>query len=226
MSLYICSFGVIGQWSADVTEHIHIMKVKNPLRFINNNNYDPQICHYLNHADKCNRFDLAISLLDGKLSIKNLEVVREEHEDDDIDKTWMWRLSPWKFHPGLSDLISHVLSQTILQSSKCYSTKVELIPIQLCSFVVGRTALHLVCNPSIRNISVNEVTIMFNLPDLHPTLADFLHHEVTSGHHVYATSGPQRAGPEAELPFNKLQVWFKIHLQEMDFHDAHKIYPA
>ncbi|KIK31880.1 hypothetical protein CY34DRAFT_27296 [Suillus luteus UH-Slu-Lm8-n1] len=104
--------------------------------------------------------------------------------------------------------------------------KVGSIPIPLCSFVVGCTALHLAYNPSIRNISVNEVAIMFNLPDLRPALADFLHREVTSGHCVHAISGPQRAGPEAELPFDKLQVWFKIRLQETDFHDAHKIRPA
>ncbi|KAG0691620.1 hypothetical protein DFH29DRAFT_884047 [Suillus ampliporus] len=51
----ICNSGVIAQWSADVTEHVHITEVKDPARSSNNNNYDLQICRYL---------DLATNLLD------------------------------------------------------------------------------------------------------------------------------------------------------------------
>ncbi|KAG2751368.1 hypothetical protein P692DRAFT_20872467 [Suillus brevipes Sb2] len=40
----IYNSGVIGQWSANVTEHAHITEVKDPTRSSNNNNYDPQIC--------------------------------------------------------------------------------------------------------------------------------------------------------------------------------------
>ncbi|KAG2108585.1 hypothetical protein DEU56DRAFT_874529 [Suillus clintonianus] len=36
--------GVIGQWSADITEHAHITEIKDPARSSNNNNYDTQIC--------------------------------------------------------------------------------------------------------------------------------------------------------------------------------------
>ncbi|KAG1823934.1 uncharacterized protein BJ212DRAFT_1296451 [Suillus subaureus] len=39
----IHSSGMIGQWSADATEHAHIMEVKDPARSTNNNNYDLQI---------------------------------------------------------------------------------------------------------------------------------------------------------------------------------------
>ncbi|KAG2047667.1 hypothetical protein BDR06DRAFT_985100 [Suillus hirtellus] len=40
----ICNSGVIGQWSADITEHAHITEIKDPARSSNNNNYDTQIC--------------------------------------------------------------------------------------------------------------------------------------------------------------------------------------
>ncbi|KAG1767510.1 hypothetical protein EDD22DRAFT_773070 [Suillus occidentalis] len=36
--------GVIRQWSADVTEHVHVTEIKDPARASNNHNYDPQIC--------------------------------------------------------------------------------------------------------------------------------------------------------------------------------------
>jgi hypothetical protein len=56
--------GIIGQWSANITEHTHIMEIKDPARSSNNNNYDTQICQHLDHAEKCRHFELATSLLD------------------------------------------------------------------------------------------------------------------------------------------------------------------
>ncbi|KAG2059355.1 hypothetical protein BDR06DRAFT_967893 [Suillus hirtellus] len=80
----ICNSGVIAQWSADVTKHAHITKVKDPARSSNNHNYDLQICYYLDCADKCNQFDFATSLSDCS---EDLGVVGEEivEEDDKID---------------------------------------------------------------------------------------------------------------------------------------------
>jgi len=96
-----------------------------------------------------------------------------------------------------------------------------------CSFVDKCTAFHLGYDPSIWSITVDEVVIKFGLPDLRPAIADFLQHEATYGHqHVHSISGPRRAGSTAVLQFDKVQVWFKIHLQEMDFHDTHTIKPA
>ncbi|KAG1765452.1 hypothetical protein EDD22DRAFT_775043, partial [Suillus occidentalis] len=203
----IHSSGVIGQWSADATEHAHIMEVKHPTRSTNNNNCDLQICRYLDHTNKCDRFDLAIGLLDGKLSIEGLEVVREEHKDDDIDENADVEIIPMEIpsrtqqSDQLHPIMNYFMIVKILQHKKVGS-----IPIPLCSFIVGRTALHFAYDPSIRNISIDEVAIIFNLPDLCPAVADFLHCEVTSGYCVHTISGPQRAGSEAELPFNKLQV--------------------
>ncbi|KAG2134545.1 hypothetical protein DEU56DRAFT_756971, partial [Suillus clintonianus] len=77
------------------------------------------------------------------------------------------------------------------------------------------------------SITVDEVAITFGLPDLRQAIADFLQREATYGQrHVHAIGGPRRAGPGAVLPFDKVQVWFKIRLQEMDLHDTHAIKPA
>jgi hypothetical protein len=40
------------------------------------------------------------------------------------------------------------------------------IPLPLRSFVVGRVAFHLAYDPSIQNITVDDVAIKFGLPDL------------------------------------------------------------
>ncbi|KAG1861537.1 hypothetical protein DFJ58DRAFT_657398, partial [Suillus subalutaceus] len=63
----ICNTSVNMQWSADAMEHAHITEIKNPACSSNNNNYDSQICCYLDHVDKCCCFDLATSLLDLRL---------------------------------------------------------------------------------------------------------------------------------------------------------------
>ncbi|KAG1720474.1 hypothetical protein EDB19DRAFT_1917942 [Suillus lakei] len=67
---------------------------------------------------------------------------------------------------------------------------------------------------------------MFGLPDLQSAIADFLHREATYGNHIHSIGGPRRAVHGAELPFDKVQVWFKIHLQETEFHNPHNIQHA
>ncbi|KAG1880194.1 hypothetical protein F4604DRAFT_1922876 [Suillus subluteus] len=206
--------GVIAQWSADVTEHAHITEVKDPARSSNNNNYDLQICRYLDCTDKCNRFDLATGLLDHS---EDPGVVGEEfvEEDDEIDDdTPAELLSPTRRPRQPRPITDYFSIAKILQQKEIGS-----VPVPLCSFVVGRAALHLAYDPSIKNISVDEVAIMFGLPDLRPAIADFLHREVTYGNHIHSIGGPRRAAHGAELPFDKVQVWFKVHLQETDFHD-------
>ncbi|KAG2047506.1 hypothetical protein BDR06DRAFT_976686 [Suillus hirtellus] len=40
------------QWSADATEHAHMSEIKEPAWQMNNNDYDPQICHHLDREEK------------------------------------------------------------------------------------------------------------------------------------------------------------------------------
>ncbi|KAG1768243.1 hypothetical protein EV702DRAFT_979542, partial [Suillus placidus] len=189
----IRSSGVMGQWSVDVIEHTHITEIKDPARSSNNNNYDPQICHHLNRTDKCNQFELAISLLDHKQSTEELQGVGGEFTDEDDES-----------------------DQRAMGS----------VPVLLRTFVVRWMAFHLAYDPSIRSITLDEVAVKFGLPDLRLAMADFLHHEVTYGNRVHPIGGPRRAGHNTEVPFDKVQVWFKICLQETEFHDIHGIRPA
>lgn len=54
--------GSLLQWLADTTEHAHIKVVKDPTSRMNNQNYDSQICRYLNHAEKCQQFNTVVAL--------------------------------------------------------------------------------------------------------------------------------------------------------------------
>ena len=58
----ICDNGVPMQWSADPTEHCHITEVKDPSCSGNCQDYESQICRYLNHIKKCWLFNLATAI--------------------------------------------------------------------------------------------------------------------------------------------------------------------
>ncbi|KAG1796046.1 uncharacterized protein HD556DRAFT_1234897, partial [Suillus plorans] len=89
------------------------------------------------------------------------------------------------------------------------------------------TSFHLAYAPSIRNISVDDTALKFGLPDLRPAITDFLGHEAAHGQDfVHTIGGARRARPVAPLPFEKLKVWFKLRLQDTDFHDVSIIRPA
>ena len=92
--------GVPEQWSADLTEHAHIMMIKNPARSSNNNNYDPQICRSLDRTERFFRFELATSLRenehqldpeDGNLLISNSDDADSNSDDDDDDEKRLYR---------------------------------------------------------------------------------------------------------------------------------------
>ncbi|KAG1879921.1 hypothetical protein F4604DRAFT_1880050 [Suillus subluteus] len=220
----ICNTSVPMQWSADATEHAHITAIKDPARSSNNNNYDPQICHYLDREEKCRRFDLATGLLDPykvKLAPGGFDEGDDEDEgdEDDIPADLLFTIPV----PGRSQPITNyfVVAQHLRHKD------VGSVPLPLRTFTVGRTAFHLAYSPSIRTITINEVAVKFGLPDLRAALVDFLYREATHGqHHVHSIGGGQRADPHVQLPFDNLQVWFKLCLQNTDFHENSNIEPA
>ena len=58
----IMQVGSLLQWSADTTEHTHIEVIKNLASMMNNQDYDSQICHALDHNEKCWQFKTTIVL--------------------------------------------------------------------------------------------------------------------------------------------------------------------
>lgn len=215
--------GVIGQWSADVTEHAHITEVKDPARSTNNNNYDPQICRHLDRTEKCRRFELATRLLDHEESTGKREDADPDDEDPDDEDPDVNDADELPIGATRSRPITNYFEiSRLLQRQELGS-----VPLPLRSFVVKHTALHLAYDPSIRKITVDEAACKFALPDLRPAIADFLQREATYGHgHVHAIGGPRRAGPTAILPFDKIEIWVKIRVQERDLYDAHIVRPA
>ena len=79
------------------------------------------------------------------------------------------------------------------------------------------TAFHLASKPSL-TLSVDKVATMFNLPDLHAALAQSLYCLQTGmPHHVLGV----RSRENHALLFDCLQIWCKIHVQQMQYYDKH-----
>ncbi|KAG1729418.1 hypothetical protein EDD22DRAFT_960913 [Suillus occidentalis] len=200
--------GVSLQWTPTPL-NTHITEIKDPARSSNNNNYDPQICRHLDRTDK-------------------LEAAGHDHGDGDVDFDAdvdhdIPNLLAMSKYPGHSRPTTNYFEiAKVLQHREAGT-----VPVPLRSFVIERTAFHLAYDPSIRNISVDDAAIKFGLPDLRPAIADFLRREDTHGRdHIHTIGGARRAGPTTPLPFDKLQVWFKLRLQDTDFHDISIIRPA
>ena len=58
----ICNNEAPIQWSADTTEWRHVMKIKEPSCSSNNQEYESQICHFLDCANKCQHFNIATAM--------------------------------------------------------------------------------------------------------------------------------------------------------------------
>jgi hypothetical protein len=115
------------------------------------------------------------------------------------------------------------------KARKVFAARDEAIPHPPRTFIAGGTAIHLNYNPSHTRVSVDDVTTNFNIPDLHVVLSEFLLHDVRERGEVYGVGGPNRR-PSIEcpliLPFDHLQLWYTVHLQETAFHNSSITLPA
>ena len=62
--------GVAIQWTADVTERCHVTEIKVPSRSSNNQEYESQICRYLDREEKCRLFDLATAVREARIDLR------------------------------------------------------------------------------------------------------------------------------------------------------------
>jgi hypothetical protein len=81
----IRQLGVAIQWLADITEHTHISEIKTPTSASNNNNYNPQICRYLDQAEKCCTFELATTLCRKELSASSHNLAKLDGSDSECE---------------------------------------------------------------------------------------------------------------------------------------------
>ncbi|KAI6003153.1 hypothetical protein EDD15DRAFT_2385610 [Pisolithus albus] len=190
-----------------------ICRVGVSIQCSNNNNYDPQICQQLDRLERCRNFDLAMSIKDPALRRDVVTAATDDRESDDEQS------NP---HAGLQTTTDYFVRSCHLALSSP-----DTIPLPCRSFSVGPVAFNLAYSPNIRRISVDQAAEEFSLPDLRGALADFLSHKkirgVDSVHPI--GGGPRRAAENVELPFEHIQIWFKLRLQTVEVH-TNSVLPA
>jgi hypothetical protein len=84
-------------------------------------------------------------------------------------------------------------------------------PLPFRTVMHGEMALHLTRDPSMKTMAISDVMDKFNLPDLHGALTDFLDH--VNNEQPLRIGGHRAANADSPLPFNCLQVWTKVQVQ-------------
>lgn len=219
------------QWSADVTEHAHILMIKNPARRSNNNDVDPQICRYLDRLERCSGFELATSLRENQCGDgaqepvdntdadsdngRGCEVTVEGDLDDDaqlfqtVAKLGQPKRSPTNYFIKARELVSSPPAS---------------VPFPLRTFISSNSAINLARDPKVNRSSIDNVAVQFGIPDLRSALGDYLARE--SSKLLHSVGGPRSSAHNCRLPFTHLAVWHTIRIQQSPFHSSSEPVPA
>ncbi|KAF8814617.1 hypothetical protein BYT27DRAFT_7326430 [Phlegmacium glaucopus] len=237
----VCDNGAPIQWSADHTERCNITEIKVPSRAGNNQGYEPQICRYLDRDEKCRQFDLATAICEAKIDFHSLFCSSDADDDNgNVEYSGLFEDPEEPNNESLStinstsDLFTHIQPVTRLSGAvRHHANYFELAnalelntyprsPLPHRTIIRGRTALHLSRDPTMK-LTVDDAMNRFNLPDLRGAFADFLQHG--GGGDLPLIGGRRIADANAELPFDYLQIWTKLQLQNHAYHPPYDILP-
>ncbi|KAG0698406.1 hypothetical protein DFH29DRAFT_983887 [Suillus ampliporus] len=210
----ICQVGSLMQWSADTTEHAHITLIKDPADSTNHNNYDAQICRFLDWNEKCRNFQIMTSIITQSRSHQQAAASPTIDDDSHVGG------------PGVNEEVvaddlwgpRHIVTDFFKIAQQVSSDIKAAKPLR--TFLVNTSmAIHLNFDASIQRIPVDVVAEKFSLPDLRGALADYVEQEGHTGLPTFhKLQGPRCAQPDAPLPFDDLRVWFKVRIQQASYH--------
>jgi Plavaka transposase len=226
--------GAAIQWTADTTERYHITEIKDPSDHSNNQAYEAQICRHLDRRERCRQFDIATAICEANADMPHLGDV---DDDDSLSEDSGHEPEGRTSHPvtttaGLLPSLRTVapVSGTIRRCVDYFELAGALqrgfyprAPLPFRTVVDGETALHLTRDPTMKTMTIGDIMNKFNLPDLCGALADFLD-RVNNGQPL-KIGGRRAADTNSPLPFDHLQVWTKVQLQNRSYHTPHHILP-
>jgi Plavaka transposase len=220
------------QWSADTTEHAHIEVVKEPAASANNQQFDAQICRYLDRMEKCQAFETAVRLTSARDSISNGNEL-EDLPDSEIDAAAGADDDPsaegQDFNENSQALLNDVwgpnrpVPNLFAIAEKLLTAVPGSIPSPIRTFTTGSTALRVNYDPSIKRITIDKAAEMFDIPDLRPAIADYLAREGSFAQKFHSFGGQRRAREEVHLPISDIQVWYKVRIQQKLHHDRNSV---
>ena len=197
----IPAMGTMGQWSADVTEHAHIDVVKDPARSSNNQNFDSQICRYLNRQEKCRLFTHATTIRAPDLA---------EYSDDSGEED--------------NRLGSRKITDHFQRAAALTAGNFPAAPRPYRTFASAAVAFHLSSKPAMTNMTVDGVAELYELPDFKPAIADYLDRHLPDFTHMIG--GRRQSAPDCQLPFDRIQIWHKMRIQLRSSYDSKTLLPS
>jgi len=195
--------GSLPQWSADVTEHLHVVYIKTPRENTNGHDYPPQICRNLDRQEKCLYFDLATKIQAG-ISTDPYLVDDPDAMFDDED----WKLDlpnitkafgPPRQTPDL--FAAAINSQT--QSNPSHFPR---------TFATATTAFHLNLRADLTRSTIDEMSGKYAIPDLVQATRDFFSHYLRD-QNTRTISGKRGPLWSADVPFKEIRVWRSVRVQ-------------
>lgn len=207
--------GVPMQWSADLTEHAHITEIKDPASFSNNQNYESQICRFLDRRDKSRQFGLATSLRDAELDFGGVDDGDDGNGQKCANTTasLLREIEPVASLSGPRSARNHFKeANDLLQGKKPNA------PLPFRTFATDSTAFHLARDPSFKRMTVDEAAEKFGLPDLRSSLAEYMYRVAKGDGSAHTIGGRRTAANNCVLPFEKLEVWTSVRLQSKSLH--------
>ena len=201
--------GTLPQWSADVTERLHIDYIKTPRENTNGRDYPPQICRNLDRQEKCRLFDLATKLQEAISAEPDLA-----GPDDDPD--WIFDTQPddkdWKSElPDIAQAFGPRATTDLFAVAKYEQSQPNPPPFPR-TFATPVTAFHLNHRADISRSTVGTISIKYEIPDLLQATRDFFSHFL---HDQSTRTLGGRRGPawNATLPFEHVRVWSSVRVQ-------------
>lgn len=75
-------------------------------------------------------------------------------------------------------------------------------------------------------MTLKEAAKKFRLPDLGPTLMDFMHHNTGEAQASYSIGGQCSTVAQTNIGSSKIQVWSGVHIQLKSFHNEDEVMPS
>ena len=217
--------GVTIQWSADITERVHITVIKDPADSANIQNYEPQICCFLDHNNKLRQFELATAIKSANLGL--LSGINDSNpaelnskENSTIDLLAEIELGS----PIIGHTSHHLINyfDIALQTAKTSSSL--LLPHRTMESSPYST-FYLTRDPSYKQMSVNEIAALYCLPDLRSAIGNYFIHASNTGG-PFSIGGQWISQESCTLLSEQLEVWTYFHLQTKAYHEPHETMPS
>jgi hypothetical protein len=92
------------------------------------------------------------------------------------------------------------------------------------TFISGPVAFHLGLNPAVSSAGIDSIADKYGLPDLRAALAHYVYRNQNC--RPLQVGGRRQCSADEPLPFQRLQVWHKVRVQQRAYHDSATSLPA